>query len=878
MIETAKECQLFGTVLLNPVMSKVTAPPRMRFAAHWLRVRFSPSFLAGVLTFMALLSLAPRTLGQAYDPTMAVGLIPYGSVHGGDIDSINLFNGNLNIHAPLLSYPQLGGKLRLTFEIVSNGKQVSLVHTCTNTCSYYWAFADSTIESKQSLVNVVDDQTVVFGTGSVFTVKSGNDSLSDEVVNVMTPDGAQHPTALTSRGFVTLDGTGIFFGGDNYQYPNGDSCSQQCGKFIDSNGVSYPFPGPLPMTARQDTNGNHITLTSSAYTDTIGRTIPTIPNPSTSADLTGCTGPLPTYSASVWNVPDPQGGTVTYKLCYAQMTLQAPAETVCGRLWGGAGPYVVPFLQSIYLPNGTSWVFQYADRDQGDASNINFGSLTQITLPTGASISYTYTTSCGGSGGSRAVSSRTVNANDGSGPHTWSYLWQISSSLPGISNIVQDPLGNQTLHNFDLSGGGILIPFETGTYYYSGSTSGTLLKSVSTGYIVVANPNPSYGPAVAFPNSVTTTWPNNQVQSVQTSYDSVPAYAGAAYSCCTYSYSGSYGNVITASVYDYGNAASGPLLKTTNTAYQAFSGPNASAYLANNLLSLPYTVQTLNGSGTQVALTTDGYDENNGSPQGAFGNQTSVTRWLNTGTSPKTQVVYNSQGMPKTTIDANLNSTQVTYDSTGLFPIQVQYPTTNNITHIEKSSFDSNTGLLISHTDQNNQTTSYQYDSMRRLTSVNYPDGGRTTYCYTDEGGPTCSQSGPPYQMVTTRAASPYPNIVSTTVYDGLGRISETQLNSDPDGTTYVDTVYDQAGRVYSVSNPYRSTSDSTYGHTYYAYDALGRTCLLSPADATTVPAMGSACPTAQPADSIFSVYSGNCTTVADEARSCCITQDKPLK
>jgi RHS repeat-associated protein len=38
-----------------------------------------------------------------------------------------------------------------------------------------------------------------------------------------------------------------------------------------------------------------------------------------------------------------------------------------------------------------------------------------------------------------------------------------------------------------------------------------------------------------------------------------------------------------------------------------------------------------------------------------------------------------------------------------------------------------------------------------------------------------------------------------------------------------VDTSYDALGRVYSVSNPHRSTSSPTDGTTYYSYDALGR-------------------------------------------------------
>ena len=60
-------------------------------------------------------------------------------------------------------------------------------------------------------------------------------------------------------------------------------------------------------------------------------------------------------------------------------------------------------------------------------------------------------------------------------------------------------------------------------------------------------------------------------------------------------------------------------------------------------------------------------------------------------------------------------------------------------------------------------------------------------------------------------------------IYDGLGRLTQTQLTSDPEGTDYVDTTYDALGRVYSVSNPHRSAASSTDGTTYHYYDALGR-------------------------------------------------------
>ena len=60
--------------------------------------------------------------------------------------------------------------------------------------------------------------------------------------------------------------------------------------------------------------------------------------------------------------------------------------------------------------------------------------------------------------------------------------------------------------------------------------------------------------------------------------------------------------------------------------------------------------------------------------------------------------------------------------------------------------------------------------------------------------------------------------------YDGLGRVVST-VTASPQCASglQTNTVYDTMSRVYSVSNPYCSTSDPTYGLTYFAYDGLGR-------------------------------------------------------
>ena len=285
-------------------------------------------------------------------------------------------------------------------------------------------------------------------------------------------------------------------------------------------------------------------------------------------------------------------------------------------------------------------------------------------------------------------------------------------------------------------------------------------------------------------------------------------------------------------------------------------GNSPSVYTSAYMDALPVS-ETVSGSsggaGTVSGTTSFAYDENNGSPHGTYGNLTSKNETYNLsgssqgGTSISTHTVYNSQGMPTAKIDGNGNITIINYDITGLFPYRIQRPTTNDVSHIDYYSYDSNTGNLISHTDENNQTTGYSYDEMGRVTSIQYPDGGGSTICYTDAGGscPEAQTAAPPqasvpFSLYTSTTTGPVPSapitaghsyITTGHSYDGWGRQYRNVLLSDPDtaGPTYVDTTYDWAGRVASVSNPYRGAT--TYaispscgnGYTCYAYDALGR-------------------------------------------------------
>ncbi len=63
---------------------------------------------------------------------------------------------------------------------------------------------------------------------------------------------------------------------------------------------------------------------------------------------------------------------------------------------------------------------------------------------------------------------------------------------------------------------------------------------------------------------------------------------------------------------------------------------------------------------------------------------------------------------------------------------------------------------------------------------------------------------------------------------DTLGRPDSASVN-DPEGNVYGDSSYDSSGRLLNVTNPFRSTSDSTYGTNTLQYDPLDFAILIWP-------------------------------------------------
>jgi RHS repeat-associated protein len=627
----------------------------------------------------------------------------------------------------------------------------------------------------------------------------------------------------------------------------------------------------------EDRNGNKITVTGTSwsafsYTDTLGRTL---------ASATGNTVNIAGLSAPyniVWT---------TSQSNFSVAWTPAPA---CY-----SGPHdftneTQSVIYTIMLPNGKQYQFDYEPV---------YGLLKQITYPTGATIKYTWQfnpqsqgghfqvqnpypsphwDTCAARYGMPALQSRTVSF-DGVTPaleqdFTYSTSWPTGSefwSSKHTTVVIHDLLRNTTSQvQYDYVPVRVTdsstVPVEQRIQYQDGN--GRPLRTVTKDW---------YSADALKTEQVI-------LENAQTSQKA-------------YTYLNQIGVLPTETdEYDFGPRAAGPLLKKILISYQSFG--NTPIYPSGpSIFDRRSSIITYDGSGNRVAETDFAYDQTAVAPVSATGhddnyygsgfnvrgnlttetrkcfvNSTACTDAVSTYTFDQTGQVLTVKDPCGNAVCNDMTGTShtVTYSYTDSYTSCAGSPPpagstnaylttiTDQLGHTANFCYGYLDGQLRSSTDQNTLTTSYQYnDSFARLTQANTPDGGQITNVYNDNGpSPTLTVSK---KMNATQTAT------SMTVKDGVGHVKQTQLTSDPQGTVYADTAYDGVGRVYTVSNPYRTGADPTtsLGTTTYYYDAIGRKCLEAGPDGS--PPTGGTCPAMPLANDLSTMYSGNTTTVTDQ-------------
>jgi RHS repeat-associated protein len=906
------------------------------------------AFLASLAFFILFCQLS--SFAQS-SPNLENGFKNYGSYDSSHLDTVNLMNGNLMLHVPVLpTYPQRGNFTpQYSLYVSSKAWQVHSKRTSsTDSLPTFWW------QSNSAGVMVISNTGLLIRRSLLKTFAGNAQTFYNTQTYVLTgPDSGVHkfnpvpgsPVAPNSdpTTYESVDGSGY-----HIVISNADANGVMSTLTVtDRNGTQYqgsfstdytdfqtrcmrpgivglpkvgnyaPFAEDIPFGDQVcpqyafsqtaiDSNGNLISFTTTGVqtppvpsNDTLARNMPFSFIPATPGvvDTSKCVirGGQALAGADLvyYNAPD---GTVRYlQRCYATFAIQTAFGLMANNGFnmvnvaeapnslGGAA--TATLLATLIQADGSTWIFDYD----------SYSNLTYVGLPTGGSIGYTWTTinvpACGSDLTSmgRAVKTRTLTDNNGHSTQ-WSYNWGTPGAT--ITNTSTDPVGNATVHVFSLQSDSCSF-YETTTSYFQGPASGQPLKQVDTSYSpdVIFTEDSKVGNVV--PVSIKTTVnPSGKVSLVTKQYD-------------TGFGSGSpiFGNVVKEFEYDWGPAPSGgALLRETDTTYQWQAD---SRYLTAHLVDLPASVVVKDGSGCAFSETDYTYDEaqyftgttistQHGSapnPAPIRGNATTVTRWAAAATScnPKSGTAVTSHtnwydtGEPLQRIDPIGHTTTLSYDSAyaGAYVTQTCSPQTGSVTHCVSGTYDFNTGVLTSLTNENAttqasgntqgddaHTTRFTYDYMFHVASAQAPPDSANSNARATTSFSYSTITTPGVFPVTITRQSPITTVLvdsATNTFDGLARpiLGQHIMPSGPPST--VSTNYDDLHGALTVSNPYFSTTEATYGNTTTNSDALGRPMTVTEQDGSIKSVSYDVVP---PAGTL-----GNCNLSTDEAgnqrRSC---------
>src|SRR6266700_1880978 len=862
-------------------------------------------------------------------PNLENGFKHWGSYDGGSLDTVNLMNGNLMLHAPLLpGTPQRGSlSLNETLNVTSKDWQVACKPIPSGPLSCSWQRGGTGVNiliAPSLALHRTLDKLYTGGVGSTTYAAYGYSITSaDGSTHQMHGVAGSEDSNGTHTRFDSIDLSGYHLEMSNpdangirntftvldrqgNQYQGTISQTQPCGRAQDnglhSPGSLQPMTDDSPMGDQYcsqrgnaalmiDSNGNQMNLRSinSTALDTLGRPAALfISGPAVdTTDSSGCSLAHPFFGSTVLYYNAPDGSLRSIKSCVSQINV----HTTFNQTWAGhpIGEYdstqgtnagTAFAVTTIILGDGTKWAFDYD----------NYGELISVGLPTGGSITYTWTTisfvNCditSQTAVSRAVASRTVN--DGQGhSYTWNYSWGVVSN-GSMTTRITDPQGNDSTHTFTTqvpsgaAGTAGCNLYETSTVAYQGLQSANqLLRRVDTTFDSINLANDASGTGGGVGNVfatdvVTTVYPSGKVKKVHRDPD---AGLGAGLPI--------FGNVKKELDYDWGQGQPGPLLRETDTTYQ---WETSSAYLTVHLLDLPASVIVKDGNGNRVAETDYTYDEaaylassgittQHVSPPGAVrGNLTTVSHWLNTNNSfISSHTNWYDTGEPYQQVDALGHTTTHSYDSAyaGAYSTQTCSPATSSgaVTHCVSGTYDFNTGVLTSLTNENAttqasgntpgdsaHTSNFSYDYLWRMTNAQAPPDPANSSARAQTTFTFSTPNSFPLNIQRQRSVTNSLTDVATAYFDGLARSYQGQ-HTTPSGPVTVNTTFDGLGHPATVTNPFYSTSDPTYGITQNQYDPLGRVTQTTKQDGSVSSAAYDIVPVL--------TIAGDCTQTTDEA------------
>lgn len=555
--------------------------------------------------------------------------------------------------------------------------------------------------------------------------------------------------------------------------------------------LNPPFQEGTGVGSFVDRNGNEINVSANGvFTDTLGTTALTVAGSGTpSSPITF------TYSS-------PSGGNAAYTEKFTNYTVET--NFGCSSI-AEFGPSTESLVSEIDLPDiGIASTDKYTityEATPGHSGDVT-GRIASITLPTGGTITYSYS---GGSNGITCADGSTATLTRTTPDGTWTYVHAESGSA--WTTTVTDPQNNQTVYDFQ----GI---YQTERKVYQGAT--TLLEDDVTCY----NGNTTSC------NTTTITLPITERIVTKTLGTEV---------CKHVYFYNTFGLLTEQDDYDYGSGSPGstPIRKTL-ISY---------ASLGNNILDRPASITIQNGTGTTLAKTTYTYDQGtptalSGTPQhvsisGSRGNPTTISSLVAGSTTLSKSFTYFDTGNIQTATDVNGAPTTYNYANAtstcgNTFPTSVSEP----LNPSPSMTWNCTGGVETSVTDENTNTASTTYTDSHfwRPASSKDQEQNATNFVYASL---TSVESS-----LNFNGSSSTLDVLAT--LDGLGRAHISQRKQSPSASNYdsVETDYDSLGRPSKVTVPYSGTAGQTGGSapaTTATYDALSRPLVTTDGGGGTV-------------------------------------------
>jgi RHS repeat-associated protein len=809
--------------------------------------------------FIVTLSLAAQ-VGADTDPNLARGFDPAKAFQVGDVDAVNVFNGNLLVTIPIGSaYPLAPGfsyRLALTFN--SNPWNFNEDCDANNTCH--------SVALQNPRNNAGFGWTLSLGRVERPGQKGINDSFGFMYV---APDGSEHEFFNTLHGNEPSDGSHLFTRDGSYLRMV-VSGSPATGYEVDSpDGQVRFFNADGELTRLQDVFGNFVSLDTTSdpmkwiITDSQNRTQTVQFEPATSSFKRIKTVTLQAFD----------GALATYGFTYAAAPVAI--AKACPDA-SGVHTLSVDLLKAVTLPLATlpsgapaaaSWEPDYYTDSPTSpgASCKQPGSLKSLVLPTGGMVAWTYQgyhlpvtlTQKFPLQISNGVAVRTLYDAGGSSLGQWTYTPQLDDvNVPNahqLVNTVVDPLGFTTANYFSVArsdgpGAWALVEYglplthavsdATGARFLSTQVmdaSGAVLRSTYVRYEADADIHDEELSSGDVPKL------NQRLASMRTVHSAdVGRYVDI--DNAGFDGFGHYGSVSTSGSFAFA------ALRTEQTGWT----PQARVWLLDQY---NYKQQQ---EGNAVDRQDFVFDSDTG-----FLRCKRVLR-NGAGMDPLDALVIYSQcgeagappcdaghpaGEPVTeawyggdTQVLRTDSICSTLPPSPIYSLSHQYTagvlslTSAGGVNAVDLTVDPSSGLAQSSRDASGRPTVFTYDLLGRVTSVTPRGEATTSISYRDASPPT--PIGPTWsttsaELVVGPAAAPLSHEIWS--YDGFGRIIQDQI-SMPGGSPGAETwsaqvtVYNAMGwKIFESER-----GNPTNGTSYAAYDPFGRAGSITSADAKT--------------------------------------------